>query len=124
MDLRGLAALFGKINSLLSAEEPAETDGRDLFGLSRFLRHRGETPRAEKICAKAIETGLPAEHRQQASRDLALMAKRRGDYAAAAELWKKLASGKPERSRSLRTIGDSFPNAARKTSSLPPSMSG
>ena len=93
MDLRGLAALFGKINSLLSAEEPAETDGRDLFGLSRFLRHRGETPRAEKICAKAIESGLPAEHRQQASRDLALMARRRGDHAAAAELWKSLLQG-------------------------------
>jgi len=93
MDLRGLAALFGKINLLLTAEEHAETDGRDLFGLSRFLHRRGETPRAEKLCAKALETGLPAEHRQQASRDLALMAKRRGDHAAASELWKSLLQG-------------------------------
>lgn len=93
MDLRGLAALFGKINALLAMEEHAETDGRDLFGLSRFLHRRGETPRAEKLCAMALETGLPAEHRQQASRDLALMAKRRGDHAAASELWKSLLQG-------------------------------
>ncbi|MBS1840815.1 MAG: ribonuclease H-like domain-containing protein [Acidobacteria bacterium] len=93
MDLRGLAALFGKINTLLSTEVLAETDGRDLFGLSRFLHRRGESPKAEKICVKALEAGLPAEHRQQASRDLALMAKRRGDHAAAAELWKSLLQG-------------------------------
>src|SRR6266702_1331954 len=37
LDLRGLAALFGKINSMLSEQELEETDGRDLFGLSRFL---------------------------------------------------------------------------------------
>lgn len=90
MDLRGLAALFGKINSMLSEEEPEGADGRDLFGLSRFLHRRGEKPRAEKLCAKAIEAGLPAEHRPQASRDLALMSKRRGDHAAAAEIWKGL----------------------------------
>jgi uncharacterized protein YprB with RNaseH-like and TPR domain len=91
MDLRGLAALFGKINSILSMEEPqGEADGRDLFGLSRFLQRRGEAPRAERICAKALEAGLPAEHRPHASRDLALMAKRRGDHAAAVALWKSL----------------------------------
>jgi uncharacterized protein YprB with RNaseH-like and TPR domain len=90
MDLRGLAALFGKINSILAEEEPAETDGRDLFGLSRFLHRRGDAPRAAKMCTKAIEAGLPAEHQRQASRELALMAKRRGDHAAAIELWKTL----------------------------------
>lgn len=93
MDLRGLAALFGKINSVLSAEEPEEADGRDLFGLSRFLQRRGEAPRAERVCAKALEVGLPAEHRPHASRDLALMAKRRGDHAAAVALWKSLLQG-------------------------------
>src|SRR6266403_929314 len=54
MDLRGLAALFGKINTLLS--EPgaaAETQSLDLFGLSRFLQRRRaachalRTPRQE-----------------------------------------------------------------------------
>src|SRR5579859_4272133 len=88
MDLRGLAALFGKINSMLAEEEPEEADGRDLFGLSRFLQRRGEAPRAARVCSKAIEAGLPMEHKQKASRDLAMMAKRRGDHQKAAEFWK------------------------------------
>jgi uncharacterized protein len=93
MDLRGLAALFGKINTMLAEEEPREMDGRDLFGLSRFLHRRGDAPRAERMCSKAIEAGLPSEHRQQASRELAMMAKRRGDHCAASELWKSLLPG-------------------------------
>jgi len=93
LDLRGLAALFGKINSVLAEQELEEADGRDLFGLSRFLYRRGETPRAAKMCSKAIEAGLPSEHRQQASRELALMAKRRGDHAEAAQLWQTLLTG-------------------------------
>jgi len=93
MDLRGLAALFGKINAMLAEEEPEEPDGRDLFGLSRFLQRRGDAPRAAKVCAKAIEAGLPTEHRHQASRELALMAKRRGDYEEAARLWEGLLNG-------------------------------
>jgi hypothetical protein len=70
-----------------------ETDGRDLFGLSRFFHRRGDAPRAAKMCSKAIEAGLPAEHRQQASRELALMAKRRGDHAEAAKFWQSLLTG-------------------------------
>jgi len=93
LDLRGLAALFGKINSMLAEQELEEADGRDLFGLSRFLYRRGEAPRAAKICSKAIEAGLPAEHRQQASRELALMAKRCGDHAEAAQLWQAVLTG-------------------------------
>jgi uncharacterized protein len=93
MDLRGLAALFGKINAMLAEEEAEEPDGRDLFGLSRFLQRRGDAPRAAKACAKAIEAGLPAEHRHQASRELALMAKRRGDYEEAARWWEGLLNG-------------------------------
>src|SRR6267142_1454278 len=93
MDLRGLAALFGKINTMLADEELAETDGRDLFGLSRFLHRRGDAPRAAKMCTKALEAGLPAEHRHQASRELALMARRRGDHLLAAELWRSLLQG-------------------------------
>jgi uncharacterized protein YprB with RNaseH-like and TPR domain len=89
MDLRGLAALFGKINALLS--EPAgaagEIESVDLFGLSRFLQRRGETNRAHSACAQALQIGLPAEFRPKARRELALMAKRRGEHARAAEIW-------------------------------------
>jgi uncharacterized protein YprB with RNaseH-like and TPR domain len=89
MDLRGLAALFGKINALLS--EPAGTENEieslDLFGLSRFLHRRGENDRAHSACAQALQIGLPAEFRPKARRELALMAKRRGEHARAAEIW-------------------------------------
>ncbi|PYU68291.1 MAG: hypothetical protein DMG49_16345 [Acidobacteria bacterium] len=89
MDLRGLAALFSKINALLS--EPAgartEVESLDLFGLSRFLQRRGDRDRAHSACAQALTMGLPAEFRPKARRDLALMAKRRGEHARAAEIW-------------------------------------
>ena len=89
MDLRGLAALFGKINALLSeqAETAMEIESLDLFGLSRFLQRRGENDRAHSACAQALEIGLPAEFRPKARRELARMAKRRGEHARAAEIW-------------------------------------
>src|SRR5713226_1660608 len=48
MDLRGLAALFGKVNELLSEAPHAtnEIESLDLFGLSRFLQRRGDSNRA------------------------------------------------------------------------------
>jgi len=92
MDLRGLAALFGKINTLLDAGEDgfAETHSVDLFGLSRFLHRRGEKELAYTACARALNTGLRAEFRPQATRELAMMSKRRGDAEGAAALWHEL----------------------------------
>jgi len=93
MDLRGLAALFGKINALLDAQNgEAETDSLDLFGLSRFLHRKGEKDRAHSACSRALQAGLPVEFRMQATRDLALMAKRRGERERAAELWLELST--------------------------------
>jgi uncharacterized protein YprB with RNaseH-like and TPR domain len=92
MDLRGLAALFCKINGLLSETPRAtnETESLDLFGLSKFLQRRGDCDRAHSACAQALDAGLPAEFRPKARRDLALMAKRRGEYARAAEIWQEI----------------------------------
>jgi uncharacterized protein len=94
MDLRGLAALYGKIDALLDERELdlAHQDSLDLFGLSKFLHRRGERNRAHSTCAKALDSGLPVEFRPQATRDLAQMAKRRGDQQAAAALWEELLS--------------------------------
>src|SRR5216684_3095598 len=88
IDLRGLAALFCKVNELLSAVPNAanEIESLDLFGLSRFLQRRGDPDRAHSACAQALTMGLPAEFRPKARRDLALMAKRRGEHARAAEI--------------------------------------
>jgi len=92
MDLRGLAALYSRIDALLasSGDALAETDPLDLFGLSKFLHRRGEDDLARSSCAKALDSGLPAEFRPRATRDLALMAKRSGDRESAAALWREL----------------------------------
>ena len=97
MDLRGLAALFGKINTLLASQETDRDgiDSLDLFGLSRFFERRGDSDRAHVACTQALDLGLPAEFRPRARRELALHAKRRGDHAAAAALWLELA-GDPQ----------------------------
>jgi uncharacterized protein len=92
MDLRGLAALFCKINAMLSESPGAteESESLDLFGLSRFLQRRGDTGRAHTACAQALAIGLPADIRPRAQRELALMAKRRGEYERAAEIWQEM----------------------------------
>src|SRR5580692_4332509 len=92
MDLRGLAALFGKINTLLASQKADRegVDSLDLFGLSRFFERGGDSDRAQVACSQAIDLGLPAEFRPRAHRELALLAKRRGDHAAATELWLEL----------------------------------
>src|ERR1700675_578562 len=52
MDLRGLAAIMGSIDSLLTEEnrQDQETHSLDLFGLSRFLQRRGDSDRAHSTC--------------------------------------------------------------------------
>jgi uncharacterized protein YprB with RNaseH-like and TPR domain len=94
MDLRGLAALFGKVNSMLAAQTPEvrAEESVDLFGLSRFLERRGEQERAQSACAQALEIGLPGEYRGAARRALALHAKREGRYDRAEALWLELAN--------------------------------
>jgi uncharacterized protein len=94
MDLRGLAALPGRIEALLAAANHADqdVDSLDLFGLSRFLQKRGDSEGAHAACSQALDMGLPSEFRPQARRELALLAKRRGDHAAAALLWHELAA--------------------------------
>jgi uncharacterized protein len=92
MDLRGLAALLGQIDNLLAEEhrKDREVDSLDLFGLSRFLQRRGDPQRAHSACAQALDRGLPVELRPRARRELAQMAKRRGNDADAVALWLEL----------------------------------
>jgi uncharacterized protein len=92
MDLRGLAALFRKINTLLSdlSCNAGEVGSLDLFGLSRFLQRRGDEGRAQTACAQALAMGLPADVRPKAQRELALMAKRRGEHERAAGIWQEM----------------------------------
>jgi uncharacterized protein len=92
LDLRGLAALSTKISSLLDTRESEneETHSLDLFGLSKFLHKRGEHERAHTACVKAMKQGLPAEFHPRATKELAIMVKRRGESEKARELWEEL----------------------------------
>src|SRR5437660_10218004 len=92
MDLRGLAALVGKIDALLTSGVGDEVHSLDLFGLSRYLQRRGDSQRAHSACTQAIDLGLPREYDRQARRELALLAKRRGEHEQAAKLWHELAA--------------------------------
>lgn len=94
MDLRGLAALFGRVNALLALRNDCSDvlESLDLLGLSRFLQRRGEPDRAHAACSQALDLGLPAEHRPRATRELARLAKRRGEHDTAATLWLDLAA--------------------------------
>src|ERR1700736_1849364 len=94
MDLRGLAAIMGRIDALLAAVNRAGegVDSLDLFGLSRFLQRRGDSDGAHAACSHALDLGLPSEIRPRARRELALLATRRGDHKQAATLWHELAA--------------------------------
>ncbi|MBI1749606.1 MAG: ribonuclease H-like domain-containing protein [Acidobacteria bacterium] len=90
-DLRGLAALSGKMLSLLEEPETADCDALDLFGLSRLLRRRGEMKRSRQVYERALAAGLPGELDRAARRELARLAKRERDFGRATELWGELA---------------------------------
>jgi uncharacterized protein len=92
MDLRGLAAIMGRIDALFAAANRTDegVDSLDLFGLSRYLQRRGDSDRAHAACSQALDLGLPSEIRPRARFELALLAKRRGDHQRAAALWHEL----------------------------------
>jgi len=97
MDLRGLAALAGKILALLDSGNGfanalnAEThDPIDLLGLSRLLRRRGHSTRARELYETALRFGLPRSVERLAQRELAQLAKRELDYTRAISLWDAL----------------------------------
>jgi uncharacterized protein len=104
MDLRGLAALYTKLNSLLDCQHDDETEALDLFGLSRYLQRRGQPRKAESICVAARNRGLPWPFDAQARRELALMAKRRGEHAAAALIWEELLEEEDVRSMACEEL--------------------
>jgi len=92
MDLRGLAALAGRIITLLSAPgaaEDPESDARDIYGLSRLFCRRGEPARARVLYERALSAGLPTPLARAARRELALLAKRERDFERANALWEE-----------------------------------
>jgi len=97
MDLRGLAALAGKILALLDSgngiANAAYTETRDpieVLGLSRMMRNRGHSARARELYETALRFGLPLPVERLAQRELAQLAKRELDYQRAISLWDAL----------------------------------
>ena len=88
LDLIGLAELAVKITMLM--EEPDGGDAGEVFGLSRMLQRRGEEQLAARGYQRALTFGLPQGADRVARRELALMAKRAGDYLTANALWQEL----------------------------------
>lgn len=97
MDLRGLAALAGRILALLDRGNGTSDgagvearDGIEIFGLSRILRRRGHSGRARELYEAALRFGLPRPVERLAQRELAQLAKRERDYIRATSLWEEL----------------------------------
>jgi uncharacterized protein YprB with RNaseH-like and TPR domain len=97
MDLRGLAALAGKVLALLDSgigiANAAHAETRDpieVLGLSRIMRNRGHSARARELYETALRFGLPRPAERLAQRELAQLAKRELDYQRAISLWDAL----------------------------------
>src|SRR5258708_7607182 len=90
MDLRGLAAIMGKIDALLASDAACDVESLDLFGLYRYLQRRGEPQRAHTACTQAINLGLPKDHDGQARRERALLANGGAPLDKASPLWHQL----------------------------------
>jgi len=96
MDLRGLAALAGKILATLPSDQSvrhSEEDALDLVALSRLVHKRGESERARQFYEQALSAELPDEIGRAARRELAMLVKRSGNFTRANALWKELARG-------------------------------
>jgi len=90
MDLRGLAALAGRMFALITQTEIAEGDPLELYGLSKLLHRRGERARARQLYERALEAGLSGAVSRAARRELAALAKHEHDYPRAIQLWQEL----------------------------------
>ena len=80
MDLRGLAALAGRILQMLSANGDAakqtEHQALEMYGIARFFGRRGQHTSARQCCECALESGLPSAITEQARQELAKFIKR------------------------------------------------
>lgn len=90
MDLCGLALLSLHINEILADPENNACCAAELFGISRLLQRRGQDHLAGRIYRKALGGGLPKPAERVANRELALLAKRSGNYELSKTLWEEL----------------------------------
>ena len=92
MDLRGLAALAGRILQILAEPENQGVEPLESYGISRFLARRGECSKARKLYERCLEGELPELIARKAKHEAATLARRERDFGRAIELWNELAS--------------------------------
>jgi uncharacterized protein len=119
MDLRGLAALSGRVLSLLgeagtSGEGAAATDALELYGVSRICERRGEAKRARKLYERSLASELPPEADRTARKSLARLAKREGDYSLARELWESMLGNSREGFEAYEQLAIYYEHQARE----------
>ncbi len=90
LDLLGLATLAVRMTKLFEEPEAGDADAEEVFGISRMLQRRGEELLATRGYQQALNCGLPQEADRIARRELALLARRQGDFASANALWEAL----------------------------------
>jgi uncharacterized protein YprB with RNaseH-like and TPR domain len=80
MDLRGLAAVAGRILQTLSLNHDAAPESQrqalEWYGVARFFGRRGQHARARRYCECALDLGLPSAIAGQARQELARFIKR------------------------------------------------
>ena len=92
MDLRGLAALGGRIFQTLAQPEHGEREPLELYGISRLLNRRGEWSKARTVYERCLAAGLPEPIARRAKHEAARLAKRERDFGQAIGFWHGLAN--------------------------------
>lgn len=105
MDLRGLAALAGRILQTLAEPESAQRASLEFYGISQLLARRGECSKARKLYERCLDAGLPEPIARKARHEAARLAKRDQDFGRAIELWNELADSIEPSLEALEQLG-------------------
>jgi uncharacterized protein YprB with RNaseH-like and TPR domain len=92
MDILALAGLFSRTVEMLA--NPLELDiqdGTDLVAIARLFEELGYLDTSVLIYRRGLEKGLPEEFFWETVERLSLLFRRRGDWPAAVDLWRKAA---------------------------------
>lgn len=113
MDLVGLATLAVRMTKIFEAPERGCEDASEIFGISRMLQRHGEELMATQGYQRALTYGLPQEADRIARRELALLARRRGDFALANSLWETLAGATADGIHAYEQLAIHYEHRAR-----------
>jgi uncharacterized protein YprB with RNaseH-like and TPR domain len=113
MDLCGLAALAVRITGLMEAPEDSGGDAGEVYGVSRMLHRRGEGLLAAQGYQRALSYGLPEGADRIARRELALLARRQGDFPRANALWQELLGESQDGLQAYEQLAVHFEHRAR-----------